>query len=458
MKSPPVDHWKFASTAAPRRALPPFARVGRGGRPTGDAALPHSRRKKRRLRNVQRPPFHECVPRWSNRSCRQDSLLSGCAALLLVAGSIASMSARSARANDGPVGQKPRMTVQKIEAALRKQTSLDVDKVPLHEVLKRLSVQHEIDIRIDEKGLKQAGVSADAPITLSINNVPLTEVLSQVLDGLKLHYIVDVADASLLVTAALPGARVPKRAPAAKAIAAPGNAAIVVNLAGAPLPNAAAFQRRFEAEFKWMLMIELRLLRAVCQPGKEQLAQLQNDSEKLLEMAAKEHVERLGMQPGDKRRGADPPDPRKLVVDSLRAFVEREYPAETVERYRHELAERAQFERQACARMLVAMVDQEVLLSAAQRKALYEALAESHDMQKFLALYPVDADAAPRISERLLAKVLDPAQLRVWRDLPGRDREILWDQAVRIMGFPNNDLAEDVPPKSGPLRPGKERR
>ncbi|MBI3862288.1 MAG: hypothetical protein HY290_10375, partial [Planctomycetia bacterium] len=85
-----------------------------------------------------------------------------------------------------------------IRQKLLTRTDLKVDKLPLREVVKKLSEQHAIPIKLDEKGLKKAGVSAQGPVTILIQNVTLSEALQQILKDFGLHF--GVVDGAILIT------------------------------------------------------------------------------------------------------------------------------------------------------------------------------------------------------------------------------------------------------------------
>jgi hypothetical protein len=61
----------------------------------------------------------------------------------------------------------------RIRAALRRPLALDYDRVPLREVFERLAAELQIQILLDERCLRESGVTADLPITWHMPAIPL---------------------------------------------------------------------------------------------------------------------------------------------------------------------------------------------------------------------------------------------------------------------------------------------
>src|SRR5262245_45659391 len=106
-----------------------------------------------------------------------------------------------AAADDGPKAESPKTEVPEPKATARSlqqkllvRTDLEADKLPLKEVVKRLSEQCGVTIRLDEAELKKANVAPDAPVTASVKNLTLNRALAKILGELNLAHRID-ADA-----------------------------------------------------------------------------------------------------------------------------------------------------------------------------------------------------------------------------------------------------------------------
>ncbi|HVX14155.1 MAG TPA: hypothetical protein VHC22_23415 [Pirellulales bacterium] len=76
-----------------------------------------------------------------------------------------------------------------IRKELDEKTDLDVAEQPLTDCIDYLKQRHNIEIQLDIKALRDAGVGSDAPITRSIKGVPLRSALKVMLDDLDLTYV-----------------------------------------------------------------------------------------------------------------------------------------------------------------------------------------------------------------------------------------------------------------------------
>src|SRR5262249_37743177 len=126
------------------------------------------------------------------RLCKQATRSRG---LLLLCAACVSIVAVTALSEVPPV----ETTVAKtIRTALLSKTVLNVERAPLGDVLKELSRQHGVTIRLDEEALKKAGIAADLPVTFSAKKYTLKVVLRSILKHSGLIYMVE--NGSLVVT------------------------------------------------------------------------------------------------------------------------------------------------------------------------------------------------------------------------------------------------------------------
>jgi hypothetical protein len=86
----------------------------------------------------------------------------------------------------------------RIRAALRRPTPLDFDQTPLRQVFERLAAELHIQILLDERLLREAGVSIDEPITWHEPAIPLGSQLYWMLRELDLMWT--IRDECLVIT------------------------------------------------------------------------------------------------------------------------------------------------------------------------------------------------------------------------------------------------------------------
>ncbi len=75
-----------------------------------------------------------------------------------------------------------------VGTVLKENTQLAAYEMPLSDVLSVLAENHEIEIALDGKSLKEAGISNDVPISLVIAEVPLASLLKFMLGEHRLTY------------------------------------------------------------------------------------------------------------------------------------------------------------------------------------------------------------------------------------------------------------------------------
>jgi hypothetical protein len=69
----------------------------------------------------------------------------------------------------------------KIEAVLKTPTKIEFVEAPLKDVVDYLKDCHHIEIQLDEKGLKAAGLDETTPVTMNLNGLPLESALDLIL-------------------------------------------------------------------------------------------------------------------------------------------------------------------------------------------------------------------------------------------------------------------------------------
>lgn len=142
---------------------------------------------------------------------------------------------------------------ERIQHKLGKETSMTAVSLPLVEFFHQLSSMHEIPIVVDRRALEEIGLSAEEPVTISLNNVSLRSLLRLALREFDLTYMIkdevlqittiESAEQNLIVRAyTIPGIFVPKADDLVKAlqttvipeawdlIGGPSRAAVVENV------------------------------------------------------------------------------------------------------------------------------------------------------------------------------------------------------------------------------------
>lgn len=80
---------------------------------------------------------------------------------------------------------------QKIQAALKAPTTIELPGVPLKQVIEEIQNQHNINFFFSAIPLKAEGISIEEPVNVSLSGVPLKSVLKIILEPLGLAYEID---------------------------------------------------------------------------------------------------------------------------------------------------------------------------------------------------------------------------------------------------------------------------
>jgi len=140
----------------------------------------------------------------------------------------------------------------------------------------------------------------------------------------------------------------------------------------------------FLAQFRPVLRTELSLANRVCKFTDEQRTAAIAAGKAWLHDFVRDYVKNQGQAAqgvvflGGMRRNANA-DPRRSIEEGVAAAVKKIVTAEQYAAYEAELAHRRDFYKQAAVENLVAMIDQRLLLSAKQRKAIAKSLTSNWD-------------------------------------------------------------------------------
>ncbi|MHB8970804.1 MAG: hypothetical protein ACYC3X_15910 [Pirellulaceae bacterium] len=110
----------------------------------------------------------------------------------------------NAASPEAATGQTPASTnrrlqaFQTISAALDEETLMEFNDAPLSEVVDYLKSVKNIPIVLERRGLENAGMGSDTPISVSLNGIALRSCLARILGELDLDYV--IANEALVIT------------------------------------------------------------------------------------------------------------------------------------------------------------------------------------------------------------------------------------------------------------------
>lgn len=340
---------------------------------------------------------------------------------------------------------RPISPLDKMRSLLMASTNLVVHEQPLRDVLKLLSDQHGVSIRLDERNLKTAGISPELPVTISAKNYTLNAVLRLVLDEKGLEYRTEADGLVVTVslekprevrTVELPAAvrELPERAQQARK-------PVRVNRLELD-PQIRDLQNRYRAS----LRLELQFIAKVCHPDVDQTQKLEADGEQILTDLAG-----AGGQPRRPGNLANPP----LAAGSIRQFRGRLHEAartrlspEQIELLNAELDAREHARIQSVVRTLVDRIDGVVILTPEQREFLSDNLA-SRSQDPWFPTPDAASTDFPVIPVDVLRIALNSAQMRLWQSAAGPNprngRGIDWMEYLQ-QNIPPEPAPEEKPP------------
>lgn len=296
-----------------------------------------------------------------------------------------------------------------LRAKLSAKTTIKAEKMPLKEFVEKLSEMHQVPMTIDEAALKKAGVPLNSFVTVAITNVSLDRTLRHVLRDLGLHY--ETKEGALVVC----GGNEPKAAVKDVRVARP---AMVLNV------NVGDQQvQQFIQQFRPVVLAELHFIKKVCNTTPEQAQGLSEQADKALHTAAVQYSE---LQRGVRKKLAGQPalspytEPHQFVRDVLAAAAKVQLSDEQMTRLEAENARRRKEHVDMAVRNLVARLDQELVLSEAQREEIGESLRSHWQDAWFpsIEMWLMQDSAFPNVPSQYVSKPLTPAQKAVWSRMP----------------------------------------
>ena len=201
------------------------------------------------------------------------------------------------------------------------------------------------------------------------------------------------------------------------------------------------FKNQFTPFLDKILTRELHFVQKVCDPSEEEFQKIH--------LAGRRSVERISKhlaQIEQRGQSSQWPDPRSLVSDSLLAEIAGMLSAEVTEHYRREIEARNKAARRAANAMMVAQIDEIVLLLPGQYDDLTAVLDEKWDQDWDSVLSRLNYPQYMQLpSATVFSHLLDEQQRRVWGLTPSRPPvRFGWQMEL---GFQNNimDNGHELP-------------
>jgi len=323
-----------------------------------------------------------------------------------------------------------------IQRKLRARTDLTTEKLPLQEVVKKLSEFHEIPIRLDKEALKKANVALDAPVTVNIQNYTLSAALKHILKDFGLHF--GVVDGAVVISNMPPE---PEEQAVVADVAVVEEARVVQQMG---VNEAQQLQQT--PQYQALLRAELNFAKHACQATPEQMQALRDE----LDHANKNQQNQNQPQPNAGARNrvvvrrqavqGQAGDPLQLARNQLAGAVKKCLSAEQAARFQEELDQRTADGRRSAALNLVARLDREMILSATQRDQITESLlAHWNDAWcSSLQMFMYNDQFFPAIPDAHVVKFLNETQKKIWVTIPKNQGQMFFN------GFMGGIFGEEV--------------
>ncbi len=233
-----------------------------------------------------------------------------------------------------------------------------------------------------------------------------------------------------------------------KRVAAPAAGRAV----GANAMNLEPWTQRFTQQLRPIHRAEIHLVIKSCSPTKEQRATLASDGEKVLKDVALKCAE---AQMGNRRNTSEGmPNPSRLIAAGMADVVKERLSPEQAELYRVESEAKAADFKRAAVGNLVAILDEELSLTAEQRASIAGAMtAKWNDAwcgSPQVLLY--GSQYFPSIPDDIIMPALNPTQRQAWEKRQ-KFGNVFWGN----FGFMGNAMIEEeadvAPPAPPPVRP-----
>jgi len=214
--------------------------------------------------------------------------------------------------------------------------------------------------------------------------------------------------------------------------------------------NVKRLEIQFLPRFKPLANSELAFVIRICKLDATQRKNFIAATDKVLKAAVREYATvQNEMQRGQRRFAIgplgiggqpSPPEPSKLIVQGMARVAENNLRPEQIEIYQREISTRNDYRKQVAVRGLVALLDEELILSEDQRKKLVKSLSENWQdawVQSLQLLMNNRNQYLPNIPNRLLTPILSKTQFTVWQGAR-KHNQVIWG------GFGGMFLANQV--------------
>lgn len=222
-------------------------------------------------------------------------------------------------------------------------------------------------------------------------------------------------------------------------------------------PNLDPMIQQFLPQLRPYMKGEVHLIVAVCKPSKEQKAAIDREGEVVLRAATKAYaafqhkIQNVGWNNNDKQ-----PNPKLLVAEGMLAAVTAQLTPEQAGLYKAEVDKRAAATRRTTARNLVANLDEDLVLDAAQRQKLFDSLVANWDDKwgAGIELLLYGNNMFPNVPDKLVGPFLTPTQKKIWDRKP---KNQMFFMGNNFNNGNNAAIDEDGPP-AVPANVGAERK
>lgn len=221
---------------------------------------------------------------------------------------------------------------------------------------------------------------------------------------------------------------------------------VVVEKAAVAAPDLNPLIQQFAPQFRPLLRSEAHFLRTICEPTEAQRKALARDGDRVLKDAARQYAEMQQKLMRGQWRGNTQPDPRKLIQQGMLAAARAHLTPEQVARYQAEVDRRTEDRKRAAIGLLVAKLDQDLVLTVEQRDKLAEALAQnwSDAWGGALEMYANGNDQYfPMIPEKVVGPLLNKTQKRIWDGSPKTQMNVFF--GANFGGMGGLEIEDELP-------------
>lgn len=216
-------------------------------------------------------------------------------------------------------------------------------------------------------------------------------------------------------------------------------------------PNFAPLLQRFTQQFRPILRAELHLVRSVCELTDDQRRKIHAAGEAALKEAATKSAEtQVKMMRGV--AAGMMPDGRKSIQAAVSSAVKAHASAEQAARYEAELKQRTENQKRVAVRNSVAMIDEDLCLSAEQRDKISESLLAhwNDNLLQSIEMLQYGRRFLPPIPDQSVMPFLTETQKAVWQGNRETGQNFYGGMFFGGLALDNDPLEEAAPPPAEP--------